>query len=336
MKRAAVVVTAIMLSGLASISTFAGGWQQFGGNWAYQNDDGSYKTDGWHWIGGKCYYFRLGIMQTETVTPDGYQLDSSGAWIVDGLVQIQPGYGTIDPEIEMAVARAKAAGAGSYQYEYNGGGWSIGEWNGDTIEYLRPLKDVNGMVVAQTGGIVMKIEGKGINCGGTDRSIRLANDPSDGNLQPNWVYNPIGWIMTAPPVISMDKNIYDGVSVRLTYTDGNGNQVCTMISGDTSGSWVYAGNPSGSSNFRGLGEELSGWMYRYADGSYAANGIAYIYENHGWGGYGLPHIFSEAYLFNENGFLITNSLNNDDPVDEYGRVCTSQEGPYGIVWLYTE
>lgn len=335
-KKTAVFTASVIL--LCSVTTpvFAGAWTELGGKWRYLNDDGSFTADGWQWIDGKCYYFYYGSILTGTTTPDGWQVDESGAWIVDGKIQVQPGYGAVDAEIQAAVARARAAGAGSYQDQYINGGWRADEWNGETIEYLRASKDVNGMLVSPTGGIVMRRESGGIRSGGSDKSIRLAEDPSNGNLQPNWLYNPMGMTASAPPVICMDKNIYDDISMMLTYEDAAGNPVCAVNTADTSGSWVYAGKPSGSSSFRNLGGQLSGWMYRYADGTYAADGIAFIYENMGWGGGGFPRIYCNGYAFNEKGFLITNSEYDRLRVDEYGRVCIGEEEPGGKPWRYSE
>ena len=86
-------MTAI-LAGLMAVSmsmtAFAGQWQQDAKGWWYQNDDGTYLKDGWKWVDGKCYYFTSdGYCLTGTQTPDGYTVDASGAWIVDGGVQLQ-------------------------------------------------------------------------------------------------------------------------------------------------------------------------------------------------------------------------------------------------------
>lgn len=85
-----------VLAGLIAVSinmtAFAGQWQQDTKGWWYQNDDGSFLKDGWKWVDGKCYYFTSdGYCLTGTQTPDGYTVDASGAWIVDGVVQTQDG-----------------------------------------------------------------------------------------------------------------------------------------------------------------------------------------------------------------------------------------------------
>jgi glucan-binding YG repeat protein len=74
------------------------GWyQDTDGNLYYLNpvSDGTLggMVTGWRWIDGKCYYFQKnsdgtkGALIKNTVTPDGYQVNESGEWIVDGVVQ---------------------------------------------------------------------------------------------------------------------------------------------------------------------------------------------------------------------------------------------------------
>lgn len=45
---------------------------------------------GWRWINGKCYYLQEdGSCLMGGVTPDGYTVDETGAWTVNGVVQIR-------------------------------------------------------------------------------------------------------------------------------------------------------------------------------------------------------------------------------------------------------
>lgn len=246
-------------------------------------------------------------------------------------------YAEENPEVKAAVQRATDAGAGSYQDSYISGGWKIYE---RTEMNVRATKDENGMLISPTSGIVYKygkIDMQFKNAG-SDRSIHLSYDPSGGNLQPNWIYNPLGKTMDAPPIICMDKNSYNDIGWTLSSTDYNTGEVTRrMDTCDTSGSWIYNPNPTGSADYCGLGGQLSGWMYRYADGTYAANGDVYIYDgcatntadNKG------AYISGQAYLFNENGFLITNSEKSSTYVDEFGRECDGTAGPYRQSWFYT-
>ncbi len=88
------ISTATVLS--MSITAFAGSWQQDTTGYWWQRDDGSYPAGGWEWIDdngngmAECYYFDpSGYCVINDVTPDGYVVDANGAWIVDGVVQMQ-------------------------------------------------------------------------------------------------------------------------------------------------------------------------------------------------------------------------------------------------------
>ena len=57
MRKRALALMAVLLSGMMSISSYAGEWKQDNVGWWYQNDDGSYPTNSWQEIDGKQYYF---------------------------------------------------------------------------------------------------------------------------------------------------------------------------------------------------------------------------------------------------------------------------------------
>lgn len=81
---------ALIMAAALSMTSFASQWQQDETGWRYQNDDGSYVTNGWSWVDGRCYYFMPdGYCLTKTQTPDGYTVDETGAWVVNGVVQTQ-------------------------------------------------------------------------------------------------------------------------------------------------------------------------------------------------------------------------------------------------------
>lgn len=66
------------------------GWQQTNGRWWYSTSPvgTSWYKNGWQWIDGKCYYFgQDGYMYANTTTPDGYTVNASGQWTVNGVVQ---------------------------------------------------------------------------------------------------------------------------------------------------------------------------------------------------------------------------------------------------------
>lgn len=99
MKRFALkAATAVaMLSMLASVPAMANWNQGTGANsgkWWYQNADGSYPSNTWQWIDGnndgiaECYYFDAqGWMLANTKTPDNYDVNANGQWVVNNSVQ---------------------------------------------------------------------------------------------------------------------------------------------------------------------------------------------------------------------------------------------------------
>ena len=72
------------------MTAMAAEWKQNEIGYWYQEDNGSYPTNSWKWINGRCYYFDSnGYMLANTTTPDGYTVDATGAWTVNGVVQTQ-------------------------------------------------------------------------------------------------------------------------------------------------------------------------------------------------------------------------------------------------------
>ncbi len=91
-----ILSTAAVMAMLANSTAFAGQWKSDTRGWWYQNDDGSYPTNGWQWIDGngdgvsESYYFDgNGYMLSNTTTPDGYTVNADGAWTQNGTVQTQ-------------------------------------------------------------------------------------------------------------------------------------------------------------------------------------------------------------------------------------------------------
>lgn len=91
------VILCIVMIILFSESVFATHWLLIPGtdnSWCCMQDDGSLAKDKWAMSDtdgdGKYEYYYFngdGIMLSNTITPDGYQLDVNGAWVVDGIVQ---------------------------------------------------------------------------------------------------------------------------------------------------------------------------------------------------------------------------------------------------------
>lgn len=97
-KRVVTVGLSMAISLSATFISFAGQWRQSEVNWGwwYQNDDGTYPVNQWVWIDGnndgiaESYYFDSnGYCLQDTTTPDGYTVNASGAWTVNGAIQTQ-------------------------------------------------------------------------------------------------------------------------------------------------------------------------------------------------------------------------------------------------------
>lgn len=98
-KRHLVTAFALLLSLTCNINAFAG-WNEDETGWWYSvgasdgKENDTYFTNEWKWIDGnadgiyECYYFgNDGYLLTSTETPDGYDVNSNGAWTEDGIVQ---------------------------------------------------------------------------------------------------------------------------------------------------------------------------------------------------------------------------------------------------------
>jgi len=88
-----------------SLTAFAGQWKSDNKGYWYQNNDNSYPVLSWQEIDGKWYYFGSdgymaasqwvgnyyvgsdGAMLINTTTPDGYQVNATGAWVENGTVK---------------------------------------------------------------------------------------------------------------------------------------------------------------------------------------------------------------------------------------------------------
>lgn len=94
-KLVTLVLTTIILFSM-SFTALAGQWKSDANGWWWQNDDGSYPKSTWNWIDGnndgtkESYYFDSnGYCLLNTTTPDGYIVNATGAWILNGEIQTQ-------------------------------------------------------------------------------------------------------------------------------------------------------------------------------------------------------------------------------------------------------
>ena len=94
MKRKVLAIAAVLFSAVMTFPAYAAGWQKDPSGWRWQREDETFVTNGWEWLDGnqdqiaECYYFdKYGYMLRNTETPDGFQVNPDGSWIVDGVVQ---------------------------------------------------------------------------------------------------------------------------------------------------------------------------------------------------------------------------------------------------------
>jgi len=123
------------------------GWKQIDGRWYFFNpiSDGSKGSMliGWQWVDGYCYYlegnlhsyYPEGAMYENTRTPDGFQVNSSGAWInEDGITQYQAGKGIQTAVVKKIVSKRNFLGGGSG----GGGGGGSGHSRSDKKSNAKP------------------------------------------------------------------------------------------------------------------------------------------------------------------------------------------------------
>ena len=89
-----------ILSLISAIPVFALGWSRgiSKNAWWYDLGNGNYHKASWQWLDGnndgisECYRFdNYGWMAENTITPDGYTVNQSGAWTVNNVVQTRAG-----------------------------------------------------------------------------------------------------------------------------------------------------------------------------------------------------------------------------------------------------
>lgn len=116
------------------------GWYYDGNTWYFLNTvhDGTFgaRKTGWQWIDGYCYCFAEdGKMYADTVTPDGYQVNEEGRWIVDNQIQFVPGKGLSSKIIDPHINGGSGKSGGKV---INGGGTSGGSSAGSLSKPTKP------------------------------------------------------------------------------------------------------------------------------------------------------------------------------------------------------
>lgn len=100
------LVSAVLSAAMATTAFAAVGWRQGSSGWWYaltdNGDDWCRASTGqvkWYWLDGngdgtsECYCFNDGgWLFTNCTTPDGYQVNADGKWVVNGVVQTKSAY----------------------------------------------------------------------------------------------------------------------------------------------------------------------------------------------------------------------------------------------------
>lgn len=116
MRKAMMFVLAGVFTAMMSVTAFAGEWKQDAAGWWFDNGNGTWPANAWQWIDGngdgtaECYYFNQnGYALMNSATPDGYVVNESGAWIINGVVQTKYVGGGVANETNAASAKSEKA-----------------------------------------------------------------------------------------------------------------------------------------------------------------------------------------------------------------------------------
>ncbi len=153
-KRIITIFSAGALALLSACPAFAGFWRRGDApnenRWVYDNGDGTLAANEWKWIDGnadgiaECYCFDAGgWLYVNTETPDHYQVDANGAWIVNGVVQTQTAAQSPSRDTNTAAAGWKQE-AGGWRY-YKGGHYLTSQWR--KISNKRYYFNADGLMV---------------------------------------------------------------------------------------------------------------------------------------------------------------------------------------------
>ncbi len=142
------------------MTSFAGEWRQDSVGYWWRNDDGSYPASSWQWLDGnrdgvaECYYFGPDGYMAANTEIDGYQVNSDGAWVANGVVQKKTEAGTVDKTQENK--RAKEAYKKVLEGENINGYFCLLDINQDGVEEMIS-SSWQTVIYAYQNGQVMEI-----------------------------------------------------------------------------------------------------------------------------------------------------------------------------------
>ncbi len=123
-KRFWTAAAAVVMAASMSLTAFAGEWKKDNVGWWWQNDDGSYPVSCWEWLDGnqdgveESYCFDAnGYMYADTTTPDGYTVNTDGAWVENGAVQTRT---KMPPKEQTSAPAAPETTEAASQYDFGG------------------------------------------------------------------------------------------------------------------------------------------------------------------------------------------------------------------------
>ena len=136
-----IAVAAAIFCMAMPFASFAGTWKSDANGMWYQFDDGSYPKGRWAWIDtdndgmAESFYFdENGYVLRNTTTPDGYQVNRIGAWVVGGEVKQKAGGETRNSS--SGTSGNSSGGSNSNSNSNNSGYWNYG-YNYDPDWYLK-------------------------------------------------------------------------------------------------------------------------------------------------------------------------------------------------------
>lgn len=135
-KKILIGLSIIAFSSIISTPVFAAGWTKgiSRNAWWYDLGNGNFHKNSWQWIDGnsdgiaECYLFdNDGWMYENTKTPDGYDVNSNGAWTVNGIVQTKKLNFVTTSKTSKSGSTSKfsgggSGGSGSGSSRFSGGG----------------------------------------------------------------------------------------------------------------------------------------------------------------------------------------------------------------------